>query len=112
VNPVESGVLGYPTKRQLATQHKCGYSKVQTTDFNASLYFGPSFSNSAKTQSEMVGMPRDSQLTSIRPGGHAEKRGLQEAMAIWRTFCHQTVHHPLHQLDLILDREIDEVRID
>lgn len=28
------------------------------------------------------------------------------------TLCHETVHHPLHQLDLVLDREIDEVRID
>jgi hypothetical protein len=28
------------------------------------------------------------------------------------TLCHETVHHPLHQLDLVLDRKVDKVRVD
>lgn len=29
----------------------------------------------------------------------------------WDTFGHQAVHHPLHKLNLVLDREIDKVGI-
>lgn len=28
------------------------------------------------------------------------------------TLCHQAVHHPLHQLDLVLDGKVDEIGID
>jgi len=28
------------------------------------------------------------------------------------TFRHETIHHPLNKLNLVLDRKVDEVRID
>jgi len=28
------------------------------------------------------------------------------------TFRHETIHHPLYELNLVLNREIDEIRVD
>lgn len=42
---------------------------------------------------------------SVEPGGSTRK-------AETRTFRHQTVHHALHELDLVLNRKVDKVGID
>jgi hypothetical protein len=80
------------------------------THLRARRYFGPSFSNSASTQSEMVGIPTHCQLIPSRSRSSVES----EPDSIWYrqlTLRHQAVHHPLDELDLVLDGKVDKVGI-
>jgi hypothetical protein len=72
----------------------------------ANRYLGPNFSNSARTQSVIVGIPFHQPRSKYLPGKRAKDGGERH------TFSHQTIHHSLYQFDFILNWKIDEIRID
>lgn len=72
-------------------------------------YFGPSFSSSARTQSVMQGMPVHIYYIITWKRG---ERGEGEREGEGRTFSIETVHHAAHELELVLQTEVDEVGVD
>jgi hypothetical protein len=88
------------------------------TDLSAIRYRGPSFSNSANTQSVIVGIPTENNadrrvsflfLFPMRLVLLSICRSVGPCLGL--TLRHQTIHHPLDQLDLVLERKVDKVCI-
>ena len=71
------------------------------TDRRAMRYFGPSFSNSAMTQSVTHGMPN---LGRVRLHSTRAKVG--------QTFRIEAIHHATNQLQLVLETKVDKVGVD
>ena len=77
----------------------------------ATLYFIPSFSISAITQSVIHGMPGGMRLQQ-KINYEIMIRLSKGRLAIVLTFCIQTIHHRLNNVQFGFDGEVDEIGVD